>query len=296
MCKACDSKDVLSRLSKAQVAHLKKSARAAAKIESRYARAIEQKMADFEDELAKALIDGRKPPKPPDFEFLLLQNAHDAMAAGLNVEPKIPSSARHNLAKKKNEKLPEVKIPSNPAALRQWWDLVRKDKAPARIQALEKKIKKAYIAKVQSIWDRAAEAFRAGNKWTQEEVKIAMKEATKVGANRARIIVSTETTRYFNEARRAYYDEQPTVTHYLFVAIRDSRTTRWCKTRHGLVYEKGSSYLTRETPPIHYQCRSEMVPLSPFNPEAQRLIKDKSKARANNHPAPLLPGWNSGGK
>jgi SPP1 gp7 family putative phage head morphogenesis protein len=119
-----------------------------------------------------------------------------------------------------------------------------------------------------------------------------MKAATRVGAKRGNMIVATETTRYFNQARQAFYDEVPSVTHYLFIAIRDHRTTKWCKSRNGLVFEKGTELFKRNRPPTHYNCRSEIVPLNRFNPRHKAMIDDKSIQAKNNKMEPLLPGWN----
>jgi SPP1 gp7 family putative phage head morphogenesis protein len=171
---------------------------------------------------------------------------------------------------------------------------------PRRAVTQGKDLKKRYLDAVQKAWRKHSEDFREGGETTQEEVKREIRKAAKMTSSRAQTIVRTETTRYYNQARRAYYDGSPDVTHYLFMAVRDKATTIWCTSntvngkrgRHGLVYSKDDPLLKKETPPCHYNCRSELLPLNRFNPSHQRLINDKSLARRNHQCAPLLPGWN----
>jgi SPP1 gp7 family putative phage head morphogenesis protein len=284
MCGSCEA--LLARLDPEDVARLRRGAKAAARVESKALAAVNEAFVALENQAVAALMEGREPPDP-DFTGMLLEMAYNAMAAGFDTKPRLPAQTARLAAKNA-----PVKMPSNPAELRKWWDLVRWGKAPARIQVLAKKIKRAYLDTVQSLWVRAGEAFRSGAVWDQTEVRQVLQQATRVGQKRARTIVATETTRYFNKARRSYFDQQPTVTHYLFVAIRDKRTTRWCQTRQGLVYEKGSELLKRETPPVHWNCRSEILPLSPFNPRHRALIQDATLRREARSPEPLPKGWN----
>jgi SPP1 gp7 family putative phage head morphogenesis protein len=285
MCDPCSA--ILARLDPADRVRLAAGAKKAQRIESSFQRKLTREFEAHEEALARALLDGKPPPElPADLVLLLLQNAHDAMAAGFEPAPKSPPASA------KLGALPPMKIPSNPGQLRIWWDKVRKKKAPPRIQKLAEEIKAAYIAKVQEIWTKAGEAFREGKVWTQDDARAEMKAATRVGAKRGNMIVATETTRYFNQARQAFYDEVPSVTHYLFIAIRDHRTTKWCKSRNGLVFEKGSELFKRNRPPTHYNCRSEIVPLNKYNNRHKAMIADKSIQAKNNKMEPLLPGWN----
>lgn len=162
---------------------------------------------------------------------------------------------------------------------------------PARQKEIAEKIKKAYIKKVQSVWVKYGEEFRSGITAETTEAVRQIKEGADVVYSRAKMIVETETTYYYNKSRRTVYDESPDVTHYLFVSVRDHATTKWCKTRHGLVYKKGDPLLDKETPPIHWNCRSEILPLTWHNPAHRKLIEDLSRRRRNNTCEPLPPGW-----
>jgi uncharacterized protein with gpF-like domain len=107
------------------------------------------------------------------------------------------------------------------------------------------------------------------------------------------MIVATETTRYYNDVRHEIYSQSEDINHFLFMSIRDFRTTEWCKTRNGLVYKKEDPLYLREKPPCHWNCRSEMVPLTDVNPRHEKMINDPSIARRNNKCKPLPPGWNT---
>jgi len=284
---------VFTLLSADDQAQLRRGARAAHRVEQRYSQRFDQIFDRLEQEAIRALETGAMEPPDLDVTMVLLENVHDSIKAALETQPRLPTSLAKGTPKA--GPAPKIKIPTNPRELREWWDRVRKGKAPARIQALAGRIKQAYLHTAQRLWVEYAEDFREGRAWSQELVRAQMKRAVAVGRHRARIIVATETTRYYNQARTGYYDQQDTVTHYLYVAVRDHRTTKWCKPgigRDGIVYTKGTEVLERETPPTHYQCRSELLPLSPFNPNHRKLIEDQSRRRENRRPAPLLPGWN----
>lgn len=194
---------------------------------------------------------------------------------------------------KKLGKLPKGQTPRNLQDLMKLWDKYRKKgELPPRVKEISEKVKKAYIKKCQSVWDRKSEAFREGEVATRKAAVEAVEAAGKTTYSRAKMIVETETTYYYNKTRRDLYDKSADVTHYLYMAIRDHRTTKWCKTRHGLVYRKDDPLFDKETPPIHWNCRSEILPLSPLNPRHKELIDDPKKLRRNHKCEPLPEGWN----
>lgn len=197
---------------------------------------------------------------------------------------------------------PKVKIPSGLSELRKLYDLWKKGRyTPKRPKAIAKEIEKKYLKKVKSVWEKYSEPFRTGDEYTQELVVKKITEVANTTVSRAKTVVRTETTNYYNEARKKYYDESPDVTHYLFMAVRDKKTTPWCtpnttdgmRGRHGLVYAKDDPLLNKERPACHWNCRSEILPLSPDNPSHQKLIADASIQRRNVVCFPLPKGWNS---
>lgn len=223
---------------------------------------------------------------PTDFsefdEFFLL---HALGIQGFTLE----QVEKTKLAKKP----PVGKLPDNLEDLRRLWDLYRtRKKLPPRVKAVVDGIKKAYIKKCQSVWREASDDLLAGKVSPKSVAEKVVEAAAKTTKARAKMIVDTETTYYYNKARTDLYDKSDDITHYLFMAIRDHRTTKWCRTRHGLVYAKDDArYYPREKPPAHFGCRSEILPLSPLNPRHKALIDDPYKLRRNHKCEPLPKGW-----
>ena len=188
---------------------------------------------------------------------------------------------------------PKGRIPRSAGALRILWDEYRKTgKMPPRQRELADRVKKAFLKKAQEVFRKHAEEFLAGHVYDKQTAIEAMMRRLAEPYARAKMTVETETTRYYNATRREIYDQSPDVTHYLFAPIRDYATTPWCRDRSGLVYKKGDPLLDRETPPIHWGCRSELLPLTPQNPQHRRMIEDKKRWRRSHSCTPLPPGWN----
>lgn len=193
---------------------------------------------------------------------------------------------------KLSRKPPQVSVPKSLKELMKLWDRWRKTgDAPKRALVIAKALAHDTINKIQNVWQRSSEEFRSGDDADKEKVVKRVRKALNANYARAKMIVETETTFYYNQVRKDFYDESEDVTHYLFVAIRDQRTTQWCRTRHGLVYAKDDPILEIETPPIHWNCRSELLPLTPENPKHKLLIDAKSNARRNHSPTPLPKNW-----
>lgn len=222
-----------------------------------------------------------------DFAPALMHQSYDVMKAGIeSTEPRVAVRAERLAAP------PKGRVPRSLKALRQWWDDYQKTKRPTpRQRDLAEGLRQAYIEKVQEVWRRHSEDFLSGDEALQTEAIEAMRSGAHVTYARAQMIVETETTHYFNKSRRQIFDASPDVTHYLFMAIRDHATTKWCKTRQGLIYAKTDPLLERETPPCHWNCRSELLPLTKHNANHLRLIQDARRQRRNNSPEPLPQGW-----
>lgn len=187
-------------------------------------------------------------PEPEGLEDLLMENAHAAMRAGLLlVEEERELEGRPPLARLADKK---PGAPSSLPELRAWWDRYRKTKkATPRVRKLARDLKARYLEALRKTWEKASVSFRDGEEFDQQQAIAAVTKAADVGASRGRMIVATETTRYYNTVRREAYDKVDGVTHYLFISVRDHRTTKWCKCRSGLVYAKDSEVFKRETPP-----------------------------------------------
>lgn len=235
--------------------------------------------------------------------YELLQNAEDTGRLKFELIDFVPLLMRHayemrleaiKSTKPGPQKLsaPSPKMPRSLKGLREWWDLWRKTKKPTRRQrVLGERLKRAYMKNLENAWKEHGETFRSGKTASNTDAVRALMEAADVTFQRAKMTVETESTHYYNQMRRDIFDESEDVTHYMFMAIRDAATTKWCKTRHGLVYAKGDPLLDKETPAIHWYCRSELIPLTPKNPTHRRIIEDASRRRRNHKCEPLPAGW-----
>jgi SPP1 gp7 family putative phage head morphogenesis protein len=234
---------------------------------------------------------GKVPTKLP-FEEFFSAHAYDVAQNSLRTVNRLPRLPRSD---KRLAGPPKGKIPRTLTDLMEQWDAYRKKgKVPPRQREIAKKVETAYVKKIRDFWTKYSEPFREGQVYDQKAARDAIREAGKMSEARAKMIVETETTYYYNEVRRKTYDESPDVTHYLYVAIRDHATTKWCRTRDGIVYKKGDPLLDKETPPVHWNCRSEILPLTPLNPRHRQLIADESRSRRNRSPEPLPKGWGRG--
>jgi SPP1 gp7 family putative phage head morphogenesis protein len=200
------------------------------------------------------------------------------------------------------KKMAKPKIPRSLAEVRKMYDRWRTTgRLPRGMKEQAKKIKDNYLKKVQKVWRRYSEDYREGASVDKQHIAEKIEEAAKVGTSRARTIIRTETTNYYNDVRGEIYDQVDGVWGYLFLAIRDQGTTKWCtnktingmRGRHGLVYEKNDPLTKRERPSCHWNCRSEMVPLTLYNPRHRKLIENKSLQRSNHKCYPLPEGWSS---
>lgn len=278
------------RLSTSDIARLKNSAKIAQRVETKWDTKIRRAI-DAGAKLDAERISAGADLVPPDFDTLFIEHYFDTQIQALTLAEKETELESKRLAQ----------IPRTLKQIMELYDRWRKGlytpKGPAR-QA--QSIKKAYIAAINSTWKAYSDDFRNGGEQVQAEIVKEVRQAAESTAPRAQTIVRTETTRYYNDARRAYYDQGDDVTHYLFLAVRDKATTPWCTSqtvngkrgRSGLVYAKNDPLLDKETPPVHWNCRSELLPLNRFNPVHRKLIADPAAQRRNHVCHALPPGWN----
>lgn len=97
--------------------------------------------------------------------------------------------------------------------------------------------------------------------------------------NQLKTIVHTKTTEVFNAARKTFFDSDPIasrlITGYQYSAIIDETTTEVCRYLDQKVFDKeDADYIARITPPLHWNCRSLLVPVTSFeDPEFDRTVK-----------------------
>lgn len=198
------------------------------------------------------------------------------------------------------KRMARPKMPRSIADVRKAYDLWRRTgRMPKSLADRAEKIQDLYLKKVHQVWRRYSEDYRNGGDVVKAEIEQKVRKAAEVATSRAKNIVRTETTNHYNEARTEIYDQSDGIWGYLFLAIRDQATTKWCtdrvrggkRGRHGLVYKKGDPLTTKERPSCHWNCRSEFAPLTIFNPRHKKLINDESKHRRSHTCHPLPEGW-----
>lgn len=280
----------LALLPKQDQVRLKNSAKIAQALEDHWQKKIAGFLSSYTDSVLPALSEGKKI-TGPEIEELLVEHLFEVSFAAMRF------AAYGEVALSGP---PKIKIPKSLADLMRLYDLWKQKRyRPKRQQVEAKRIKTEYLKKVKSVWERHSEDFRTGGPMTQAEIAEKIKDEAKTVTSRAKTIVRTETTNYYNAARKTFYDQSPDITHYLFVAIRDAATSPWCtpktingyRGRSGLVYRKDDPLCDKERPACHPGCRSEFLPLSPLNPAHVRFIQDQSIYRRNHTCFPLLKGW-----
>lgn len=279
---------VLAALSQHERVRLSKSLRETNALEAFWSNRFRNAIKSLDERVFRSLYDhGSFAESSIDFLPLILDFSFRVLLAGMK------EATASDVGLRRLAKPPAGKIPRSLRTLREMYDSWRKKrKIPTRQKWFAEKLKATYIKRCHSVWEKHSEDFRSGKSFDLGKVRAVLEKADMATA-RGEQIVRTETTYYYTNGQRKIYDSVSDVTHYVFVAIRDKATTKWCKTRQGLVYAKTDPLLDKETPPIHWNCRSGLLPLTPQNPKHRRLIEDKSRNRRNHQCEPLPPGWNS---
>ena len=82
-------------------------------------------------------------------------------------------------------------------------------------------------------------------------------------------VVRTKTTEIYNDARKSFWDSDPVAAQiieaYQFSAVLDDRTTDVCRELDQQIFDKGG-FLDKITPPLHFNCRSLLVPITRYEP------------------------------
>jgi len=102
-----------------------------------------------------------------------------------------------------------------------------------------------------------------------ELVKLLREEAGDISEHWLSTVIRTKTTEVYNQARKIYWETdeiaKEIVKAYEFSAILDERTSEVCERLDGKIFEI-SEYTDKVTPPLHFNCRSLLVPVTKFEP------------------------------
>lgn len=296
-------KVTLSRLPQADQIRLKNSSRVAQAMEDTWARRVTEQIQSYIPEVIERLQNSA-PLELPGLEDVFVE--HFFQVSIKSTTYALTEAEEWQIVPRRTDRKlarpPAAKIPKSLSKLMELYDLWRRKRyVPKRAAKQAKEIKKAYLEKVRSVWEKHSRDFREGRTGSQELLRREIQEAADTTSRRAAGIVRTETTNYYNQARKQVYDQSPDITHYLLVAIRDSGTSPWCtpqtingyRGRSGLVYAKSDPLCTKERPACHPFCRSEFLPLNRLNPAHLKFIQDERIQRRNHQCYPLLKGWRS---
>jgi len=143
------------------------------------------------------------------------------------------------------------------------------------------------------------ETFDYVGQWAfdvEEAARIAMREAIKDGQPISSVInvldtetkrvneVSTERyartkfTEAMNRGRLAFFETSPDIAAYQYSAIMDGSTTVICSGLHGKIFKRG----TEPVPPMHFNCRSTLIPITRFEQfEVDKTVKEEGKRAQN---------------
>jgi len=89
-------------------------------------------------------------------------------------------------------------------------------------------------------------------------------------------LARTEYTRAMNDGLREIYEQSESVTQYVFDAILDSRTCVDCAMMNGVVMDIGDPRLAEYEPPIHANCRCELLPVMTWEMEESNFDKQRT--------------------
>lgn len=117
-----------------------------------------------------------------------------------------------------------------------------------------------------------------GEGWSTEHTMDELSNYLKgPGYNKRRleVIARTNATSAFNQGRLETFRQAGDFVKFVqFLAILDSRTTDICESRNGRLLRLNSPELAANTPPLHFQCRSMLSPVTAYD------VKEMEK-----------PGW-----
>lgn len=147
-----------------------------------------------------------------------------------------------------------------------------------RSNKLTERLRKAYLQKLQRKFKTLLPRILE-NETTVEEAKAQMMRDWDASKSRVETIFRTETTKYFAETQVRFFKNDTEIIGFLFDSIRDKARTEICKARHGLIFRPdstGKNGLAENTPALHYNCRSHLIPLA-RTPHNVKMLEDPAR-------------------
>ncbi len=233
-------------------------------------------------------------PSLSQLDLLMAAFYYDVLHLGLNLAKTDPAVGRKGTNSSVDKKLAAsdwpTGIPKHLTGLekifrnKRYWPSIMK-----RSEKITDRVRKQYLKKLQQKFNKILPSLHAGE-ITPSEARSALMKTWDASKPRVELIFRTETSTYFGKTQTAYFDGDDDIIGFLFDSVKDIARTDICRTRHGLIYRPGTKLLRDNTPSLHYNCRSHLIPLA--NTEANRkLLAEASRDPSKRSVAPLLPGW-----
>lgn len=121
---------------------------------------------------------------------------------------------------------------------------------------------------VQDVFDAIDSAILNGDDFSTFKKAVGPElEAAWGSPNAARVetVFRTNTARAYSEGRQAVMNSEPVKKarpYWRFDAVGDNRTSDVCNARDGIVRPQDDPFWKSATPPLHPNCRSQLVPLT----------------------------------
>ena len=166
---------------------------------------------------------------------------------------------------------------------KRYWPMIMK-----RSKKIVDRVRKKYLMLLQRRFSKILPELRAGE-ITKEDVRAQLMKTWEATKPRVELIFRTETTTYFGKTQVAFFNDDEEIIGFLFHSVKDIGRTAICKVRHGLIFTKkheGELSLTRNTPALHYNCRSDLIPLA-NTPDNVKMLEDP-QLNPENHKAEIL--------
>ena len=144
---------------------------------------------------------------------------------------------------------------------------------------------------VETVRRVLSDGFLEGHSVKQAMDSLQMALPGQMGRARLENIARTEATAAYNQGRvYRFLQSKGFIQAVRFDAILDSRVTDICQHRNGLLFSLDDPRLRQNTPPLHYQCRSVLTPISGYKLEKMggRERLDADRAKMDDAPGPQV--------
>lgn len=113
---------------------------------------------------------------------------------------------------------------------------------------------------------------------TEEIVGMIRDDMPDLTDNWINTLVRTKTTEIYNRGRKSYFDNDPlaqsVIGAYQFSAVMDNRTTEVCSSLDKKVFASDDDNINLLTPPLHFNCRSIIVPVTNYEKDTMDEVED----------------------